>query len=239
MSVRRGGVSPAPWNTLNLGALCGDSPAHVARNRQLFAAAAGMPRPPRFLHQVHGAEVIEWSGARGEAQRQIIHADAHITATPGQPLAVLAADCLPVLLTDEQGVIVSAAHAGWRGVLAGVLTRSVREMRSRLPTGRGLLAWIGPGIGPCCFEVGPEVRALFIGKNQASARHFRPSVKNSAMHPSERWLANLGAIAADQLLERNVRVSRDTQCTVCYPERFFSYRRDGVTGRMAAAIWRR
>lgn len=238
MSVRTGGVSPAPWESLNLGALSGDSPAHVAENRRRFARAAGMPQVPRFLLQVHGADLVEWEGGKAEAARKNIHADAQITARSALPLAVLAADCLPVLFTDAQGEWVAAAHAGWRGVLAGVLVRTVQEMRARLPAGRGVRAWIGPGIGPTKFEVGPEVAAQFKQRNPAWNRYFAASIQKGLAGRPERRLADLAGIAQYQLEAMNVLVTCDQQCTVSSPACFFSYRRDGVTGRLAAAIWR-
>ncbi len=239
MSVRTGGVSTAPWDSANLGALCGDAPSHVQANRRYLQASARLVHAPRYLHQVHGADVIEQQRFPGEAFLSI-HADGHLTTTEQLPLAILAADCLPVLLCDEKGFVVAAVHAGWRGLSAGIIGKMVRELRALLPVGRNILAWIGPGIGPCCFEVGPEVRAAFVQRDERCDQWFEPVPNWRRPHEANaRYMANLPAIAGMQLADIGVRVTREDACTCCEIDRFFSYRRDGVTGRMAAMIWRK
>lgn len=240
LSRRGGGVSPPPWDALNLGLSCGDDPVRVARNRQLFADAAGMPGAPIFLQQVHGAEVVDWSDQEAPPAHVPVPADAQITTRPGQPLAILMADCLPVVLTDTVGSVAAAAHAGWRGVRAGVLANVVRHVRARVRAERGLLAWIGPGIGPCCFAVGAEVREAFCAQDPGAAAAFsapRPGTRAAAQNAA--WVADLPALAARQLRQNEVLVTVDGRCTMCDPRAFFSYRRDGITGRMAVAIWRK
>ncbi|MEN8718758.1 MAG: peptidoglycan editing factor PgeF [Oceanococcaceae bacterium] len=240
LSRRGGGVSPPPWDALNLGLSCGDDAARVSRNRQVFAAAAGMPMAPIFLQQVHGARVVDWSDQVVHPADPPVPADAQVTTRPGQPLAILMADCLPVVLTDTTGSIVAAAHAGWRGVRAGVLANVVRHVRSRVGANNGLLAWIGPGIGPCCFAVGAEVRAAFCTQDPGAAAAFcAPRAGTHAAAQGAAWVADLAALASRQLRRLDVLVTIDGRCTMCDPQAFFSYRRDGTTGRMAVAIWRK
>lgn len=239
MSVRTGGVSEPPWDSANVGALCGDAPAHVQTNRLRLAQQAVVPGAPRYLQQVHGAEVVEqhvWHGAGLPALR----ADGQITADRHLPLAILTADCLPVLMCDDAGQLVAAAHAGWRGLHAGVLPRILRELRARLPSGRRISAWIGPGIGPCCFEVGSDVREAFVRKDARYEKFIRKSQGTVGVSLGQpRYKADLSGIAALQLAEFDVSISSDGACTSCDALRFFSYRRDGVTGRMAAVVWRK
>ncbi len=239
MSVRTGGVSAVPWDSANLGALCGDAPPHVLVNRRNLQGSARLVHAPRYLHQVHGADILEQQRFPGDAFLSI-RADGHLTTTEQLPLAILTADCLPVLLCDEKGRIVAAVHAGWRGVYAGIIGKMVRELRALLPAGRNILAWIGPGIGPCCFEVGHEVRAAFMERDERCEQWFVPAPNRKPIREANaRYMANLPAIAGMQLADSGAQVTCEVACTCCQSDRFFSYRRDGVTGRMAAMIWRK
>lgn len=230
-STRDGGVSAGPHATLNLGAAVGDDAAAVAENRRRFAAQLDGARPV-WLRQVHGARVLRLRAADLDAA--LPEADAAWTDEPGIACTVQVADCLPVLLAAPDGRAVAAAHAGWRGLAGGVLDAAV----AALCDGAGvapaeLQAWLGPCIGPTAFEVGPEVREAFA----ADAAHlvYRPRPDGEA-----RWLADLPALARARLRRAGVReLSGGAWCTVGDRSRFFSYRRDGVTGRFAAAVWRR
>ena len=227
-TTRSGGVSAPPWHSLNLGARCGDAPERVQENRRRLAAE--LPAPPCWLHQVHGDRVLRHPGAETAAQPKPQHepepeADGLVAFEPGQVCAVLAADCLPVLFCDRAGRRVAAAHAGWRGLAAGVLENTVQALDA--PPGE-LLAWLGPAIGPSVYEVGPEVVAAFDGIEVAA----HPGAK------AGRWLLDLYAIARHRLAAAGVTaVYGGGLCTFSDPARFYSYRRDGVTGRMASLIW--
>lgn len=232
---RPGGVSTGPWGAadggggLNLGAGCGDDPRAVAENRARLAAC--LPSAPRWLRQVHGTRVHVAAGHGNDASGEP-EADAAVTAHPGAVLAVLTADCLPVLLCDRAGSTVAAVHCGWRGLAHGVLAAAVR----RLPVPAGeLLAWLGPAIGPGAFEVGSEVRAAFLDRHaDASVRDaFAPLCDGAA-----RYHADLYALARAELARLGVRrVYGGGWCTHATPELFWSYRRDGVCGRMASLVW--
>lgn len=219
-TTRVGGVSRPPWDGFNLAAHVGDRPAHVARNRSLLRSRFGLPGDPAWLSQVHGTDVLE-AGRGGEA-------DAVWTDVPGRVCAVLTADCLPVLFCADAGTCVAAAHAGWRGLAAGVLEATVAALPAE-PA--GLLAWLGPAIGPDAFEVGDEVRSAFVGRDAGAAAAFRPA-------GAGRWLADLYALARLRLAAAGVtRVSGGGWCTFDDRDRFYSYRRDGITGRMASLVW--
>ena len=205
----------------NLGLGGGDT---ARANRQALHAAIGTPFPPRWLHQVHGIDVARFEGA-GEDEPV---ADAAVTSTPGLPLAILTADCLPVLFAAEDGREVAAAHAGWPGLSAGILESTLASMRT--PPAK-LLAWIGPGAGPSRYEVGENVHAAFLGHDAGAGVHFVPT------RPGH-WLADLPALARRRLATAGVqRVFGGNECTISSPVRWFSYRRDGATGRMASLIW--
>ncbi len=237
MSTRRGGRSQGPWASLNLGGACGDDPVPVAANRECFAATLGAR--PVWLRQVHGTAVLRLG--RDSTGADLPPADAAWTIDTGVACTVLVADCLPVLLAARDGSAVAAAHAGWRGLAAGVLEETVRalEQGAGVPS-RDVLAWLGPCIGPQAFEVGADVLAGFgssPGHADPAFFSFRPRADGSP-----RWLANLPALAAKHLQQAGVpaaAIHQDGRCTVGAPSDFFSFRRDGVTGRMAAAIWRR
>jgi polyphenol oxidase len=222
-TTRLGGVSRGPYASLNLADHVGDDPQCVERNRALLREHLSLPSDPLWLRQVHGCEV-----ARGGADRSGCEADASVATGPGLVCAVLTADCLPLLLCDRAGTRVGAVHAGWRGLAAGVVEAAVASM-AIAPA--DLLAWLGPAIGPDAFEVGDEVRAAFLAYDPGAAAAFRPS-------SSGRWLADIDLVARRRLLALGVgQVWGGGYCTLTDTERFFSYRRDGATGRMASLIW--
>lgn len=222
-TTRHGGVSAPPYGSLNLAEHVGDDPACVAENRRRLMAAVGYPAEPAWLQQVHGTTVI----AAGQACAPMA-ADAAWTREPGQPCVVMTADCLPVLLCDRAGTVVAAAHAGWRGLASGVIATAVTSMKASPVE---LLAWLGPAIGPDAFEVGAEVRTAFLELDADNADCFQPS-------PAGRWLADLYELARRQLRALGVSaVYGGDYCTFGDSKRFFSYRRENPTGRMATLIW--
>ena len=233
MSTRAGGVSVAPWDSLNLGIAVGDDPAAVAENRRRFVAQAGAE--PLWLRQVHGCTVLRAEAALlgGEPPE----ADAAWTDEPGIACTVQVADCMPVLFAAPGGRAVGAAHAGWRGLAGGVLEATLRAVCEAAHCAPAELAvWLGPCIGPRQFEVGADVLRAF-GQDPADAdpRRF---VARAVSQGSRRWLADLPGLARDRLLRAGgPQVSDGAACTVEERSRFFSFRRDGVTGRMAAAVW--
>ena len=238
MSLRGGGVSAAPFGSLNLSFGVGDDAAAVAENRARFAAALGAP--PVWMRQVHGTQVLRLTAAhRGlPAGAAPPVADAAWTSEPGLACTVGAADCMPVLFALRDGSAVAAAHAGWRGLAGGVLQATLQALCEG--TGarpQDVQAWLGPCIGPRQFEVGGEVLTAFghAGDPPDPARFVpRPRADGSAA-----WLANLPQLAKDGLAACGVgEVTDAATCTVEDPSRFFSFRRDRLTGRMAAAIWR-
>jgi YfiH family protein len=225
-TTRLGGVSAAPFDTFNLGDHVGDDPAAVACNRQGLVAACPGLAAVGWLEQVHGTAVAAADAAR------IQRADAQFTQTAGLGCAVMTADCLPVLFCDRAGTQVAAAHAGWRGLCAGVLEATVATFNSA-----SLLAWLGPAIGPANFEVGSDVRTQFIdiapaGQRDRTAACFAESLR--AGH----FLADLYELARLRLQSVGVTaIYGGDLCTVADPRRFYSFRRDGVTGRMASLIY--
>lgn len=224
-TTRRGGVSCGPWESLNLGPNCGDDPAHVAENRARLAH--WVPAEPLWMDQVHGARVLEAPAAGPGPER----ADAAVTSTPGQVLAIMTADCLPVLLCDDQGRRIGAAHAGWRGVAGGVIEATVERMET---SPERLLAWLGPAISGAVYEVGEDVREAF-----ATSTTLARKTTDAAFTPhGERWLLDVAGAARIILESLGVgRVYGGGFCTYRESDRFFSHRRDGVTGRMASLIW--
>ena len=220
-TTRTGGFSQGPWKGLNLGDRCGDDPAHVAQNRALLRSL--LPSDPRWLRQVHGNRVVSWS----DCENHEPEADAIFSEQAGQVCAVLTADCLPVLFCNMAGTKVAAAHAGWRGLAAGVLEATVAAMDC--DPGE-LMAWLGPAIGPTEYEVGSEVYDSFINQSDENVIAFKPH--------NDRWLADLYQLARLELNVAGVRqVSGGRHCTFTDKDKFFSYRRDKETGRMAALIW--
>ncbi|MEW6134055.1 MAG: peptidoglycan editing factor PgeF [Pseudomonadota bacterium] len=221
VTTRMGGVSQPPYDSLNLGDHVGDDPAAVARNRALLSPF--LPAEPKWLKQVHGTSV-----AKTDSLLEAMEADAAVAFSPGTVCAVLTADCLPVLFCDRRGTRVAAVHAGWRGLAAGVLEAGVAAMRCR--TG-DILAWLGPAIGPRAFEVGGEVREAFVRDLPAAAAAFAPAQPG-------KWLADLYLLARLRLARAGVHeVYGGGLCTYSDSARFYSHRRDKITGRMAALIW--
>lgn len=223
-TTRLGGVSAGPWHSLNLGTHVGDDPAAVAANRARLRRA--LPAEPLWLEQVHGVVVAD---ADGDLAPGVPTADAVVARGAGRVCAVMTADCLPLLFCDRAGSVVAAAHAGWRGLCAGVVEATLAAMR--VPPAE-VLVWLGPAIGPSAFEVGAEVRAAFVAADAAAAAAFAPQ-------PGGKWLADLWLLARQRLAACGVEaVFGGGQCTVASRGRYFSYRRDGITGRMATLIWR-
>lgn len=222
-TTRHGGISDGPWQSLNLGDHVGDDPGRVAANRLLLSAR--LPEVPRWLNQVHGTTVL----VADADIAGVPEADAAVARKVGRVCVVMTADCLPVLLCDRAGSVVAAAHAGWRGLRAGVLESTVAAMQV---APANLTAWLGPAIGPQSFEVGAEVREAFVAADPVAAQAFVAGTDG-------RYLADLYLLARQRLLRMGVSsIHGGGLCTLCDPERYFSYRRDGVTGRMATLIWR-
>jgi len=234
MSLRAGGVSPVPWASLNLGSAVGDDPAAVAENRARFASALGAR--PVWLRQVHGIGVVRLDASTPEQPPS--PADAAWTSESGIACTVLVADCLPVLMALRDGRAVAAAHAGWRGLAAGVLEATIDALCAGTGATPGdIVAWLGPCIGPRQFEVGADVLPAF-GQRPGATDPARFASRPRA-DGSPRWLANLPGLAVDRLAGAGVHaVSQFDACNVEDGSRFFSFRRDGVTGRHAAAVWR-
>jgi polyphenol oxidase len=233
-STRQGGASAAPWNSLNLGGACGDDAQAVHVNRQAFAQAIGAR--PVWLQQLHGVQVLRLTA---HAQASLPPADAAWTTEPGLACTVLVADCLPVLLCTRDGHAVAAVHAGWRGLAAGVLEATLDSMRRGAGVqAADVLAWLGPCIGRRQFEVGADVLLAFgAAQDPVVAALFERRPRPDG---ASRWLADLAGLARLRLQRAGVRaICGDGRCTVEEPSDFFSFRRDGVTGRQAAAIWRR
>ncbi len=224
-TLRSGGVSTERYAALNLGRHVGDEPARVDENRRRLREALDLSGEPVWLSQVHGIAVADLGALHGSVPPQ---ADAAISRG-AEVCAILTADCLPVALTDDAGSVVAAAHAGWRGLCAGVLEATVRAMQ--VPPAR-LLAWLGPAIGAGAFEVGGEVREAFLTEDPAAVDCFTPTARG-------RYRADLAALARRRLTTAGVtRLYGAGLCTHADPARFFSHRRDGVTGRQATLIWR-
>lgn len=223
-TLRTGGVSRGRYASLNLGTHVGDVPEAVADNRARLRATLRLPAEPCWLEQVHGSTAVEAGSAAVKPPR----ADASIARGRGVVCAVLTADCLPVLFCSVDGDRVAAAHAGWRGLAGGILDSTVSSLG--LP-GAALMAWLGPAIGPQAFEVGDEVRIAFTARDAAAASAFVPNARG-------RWQADLYRLARLELARLGVHsVFGGSACTYSDEERFFSYRRDGETGRMATLIW--
>jgi YfiH family protein len=224
------GISQAPFDSFNLGARCGDDVDVVAHNRNELIERFALPSPPRWLRQVHGKAVVRFDGNEVAATTtDEPEADAAITSVPGIVLAILTADCLPVVFAAGDGSEVAAAHAGWRGLSAGVLETTVAAMQT---SPDAIRAWLGPAAGPVAYEVGEEVFAAFIDRDPRAAIAFAPT------RPGH-WRVDLYALARQRLADVSVtRVSGSGLCTISDPRRFYSHRRDQRTGRMATLVWR-
>lgn len=222
-TTRLGGVSVGPWASLNLAAHVGDEPHAVACNRQRLRHGANLPFEPLWLNQVHGTRVWDVQLAQPP-----LDADAVISRSEGNICVVMTADCLPVLLCDRAGGVVAAVHAGWRGLVNGVIEATVAATGI---SGDQLLAWLGPAIGARHFEVGDIVRDAFVHVDAAAAAAF-------VGKKAGKYWADIYLLARQRLEQSGVKsVYGGNHCTVSDSERFFSYRRDGVTGRMATLIW--
>lgn len=226
-TTRDGGVSRDAWRSFNLAAHVGDLVGAVDGNRHVLRATLPPGALVSWLTQVHGTSVVD--AATGDGAR----ADASVCHLPGRACAVLTADCLPVLLCDRGGSVVAAAHAGWRGLASGVLESTVTAMRVATSE---VMAWLGPCIGPAAFEVGPEVREAFRARSAAG----QMASVEACFRPSERaghFLTDLQSLARLRLAGLGVaHIAVDSRCTASSPDTFFSYRRDGTTGRMASLI---
>jgi polyphenol oxidase len=223
VTTRSGGVSTGEYGTLNLGGSGGDAAGNVARNREIVRSF--LPEAPRWLRQVHGTDVADLDRAPDGG---VLTADAAATSQAGRVCSVLTADCMPLLLCDSDGRRVAIAHAGWRGLAAGVVENAVAALGAEPAK---VLAWMGPAIGPRAFEVGAEVREAFVRARPEAASAFAP-------HVPGKYLADLYALARQRLAALGVRsISGGGFCTYSEPERFFSYRREKASGRMGAFIW--
>ena len=220
-TTRHGGISSAPYDSLNLGDHVGDAPLAVERNRILLNTL--LPSEPVWLEQVHGTDVVN-----ADMTDCLPQADACIARHRAAVCVVMTADCLPLLLCDKQGSVVGAAHAGWRGLAAGIIEATVQAMNV---APQNLLAWMGPAISQEAFEVGEEVRALFVDANPQAAAAFIPGQPG-------KWLADIYMLAHLRLKALGItQIYGGNYCTYHESEKFFSYRRDGVTGRMGTFIW--
>lgn len=230
VTTRSGGVSTGAYGDFNFGDHVGDDPDAVAANRAMLGSLAGLPAEPVWMRQVHGHRCVDLSA--WEQGSDIPEADAAVSTTPGVVCAVLTADCLPVFLCDEAGSVVGVAHAGWRGLLQGVIEKTVEAMAV---SGTKLIAWMGPAIGPAAFEVGDDVRGAFIAEDSRSGECFMPFRLGV---DDGKWSCDLYRLAIDRLQRVGVkRIHGGGFCTFEDSERFYSYRRDGLTGRMASLIW--
>lgn len=222
MTLRTGGVSAGPYKSLNPALHVGDDVDAVMRNRKFIRESLALPSEPVWLEQIHSNQAVKAAAALMPPQADASYADA-----PGVVCVVMTADCLPLLLCSADGRRVAAIHAGWRGLLAGVIGNTVAAMG-----GAELLVWLGPAIGPGAFEVGAEVRAAFVQKSPAFGEAFRPQA-------DAKWLADIYRLARIELNALGVtNIYGGRFCTVTDADRFYSYRRDTVTGRMATLIWR-
>lgn len=225
-TLRAGGVSTGPYSTLNVGAHVGDDPVAVAENRRRVHRYLALPAEPAWVEQVHGTGVLELDPVG--APRSTAPADAVVSRSAGAVCVIQVADCLPVLFASRDGSAVAAAHAGWRGLAAGVLEATVRQLGIAPDA---LCAWLGPAIGVRHFEVGSEVRAAFLAGDPGAEAAF-------SRNPRGRWQCDLVALARRRFAALGVgSVSGGEWCTYADARRFFSYRRDGQCGRMAALIW--
>jgi len=226
-TTRLGGVSEAPWDSFNVASHVGDAPESVRRNRVHLRTLANLPAEPAWLNQVHGIAVSDLDA--GAASGAPATADATIARGAGRVCVVMVADCLPVLFASRDGGVIAAAHAGWRGLAAGVLERTVAAMGV---AGGELTAWLGPAISREHFEVGEEVRAEFVAADRGADVCFTANNRG-------RWQADLVGLARRRLAAVGVAdVSGGSWCTYTDAQRFYSHRRDGRGGRMAALIWR-
>lgn len=243
-TTRAGGASTGAWSSLNLGLHAGDDAAQVVLNRQ--ALRSRLPGDPAWLHQVHGADVLDadsgaviGAGAGDAAVGSAPNrdggpavADAAITTQPEKVLAIMTADCLPVVIASGDGSALGVAHAGWRGLAQGVLENTLAALRRRRPDAAAWRAWVGPGISQAHFEVGLDVYQAFVAQDAVTAMYF------AGKEPGRKWLADLPSLARHRLVRAGIdHVELSGACTYASPDRYYSYRRDGVTGRLATVAW--
>ena len=231
-TTRIGGVGVSPYDTLNLGLGAGDSVHTVLANRRTLRSL--IPAEPAWLKQVHGVRVVDADDHQIFSDDQLPpEADAAVTTQAGRVLAVLTADCLSVVLSDDQGTVLGAAHAGWKGLAAGVLEETLAMMRLKQPLGRHWRAWIGPGIGAASFQVGADVLEAFSAELDEQPSLCVPDPSEDA-----RWRLDLAGLAHLRLQKMGVMtIEQSSCCTFTNPKQFFSYRRDRITGRMATVAW--
>lgn len=241
ITTRNGGCSTSPWNSLNLAFHVGDSPALVEQNWQSVSEQLSLPSTPQLLNQVHGIDIVEVGDRKEVANVITPTADGCYTKIPGYVCAVMTADCLPILLCNTAGTEVAAVHAGWRGLAAGVVSNAVKQFCS---PATDLMAYLGPAISQQNFEVGPEVRQAFL--SSSSHEHvphkinacFTQSDSEGGDSKSDRWMADLYGLARIALNQAGVsQIYGGDFCSYTDAEQFYSYRRDGQTGRMASLIW--
>lgn len=232
-TTRQGGESLGVFAGLNLGAHVADDPAAVAANRHQLRESIHLSQEPVWLNQVHGTIVYSVDSVLAAQPAVPPTADAAVTRLPDVALTVMTADCLPVLFCDRTGTVVATAHAGWRGLCDGVLEQTVAAMGVAADQ---ILAWFGPAIGPNAFEVGGEVRACFMQQDPAAASAFVSSTLSAS--EDDKWFADLFLLARQRLMSAGVtQIYGGELCTYSDPEQFYSYRRDGQTGRMSGLIW--
>lgn len=236
MTTRSGGVSAPPFGELNLGYSTADLRENVVENERRTAQALGVdPAAIRWVYQVHGSQVrhAESLPVNAPLGGTEIQADAIVSRTPGLVCGIKIADCMPVLLAATDGSVVAAAHAGWRGLAAGIVENTLQAMGV---SGGQVTAWLGPCIGPKAFEVGEDVREAFVSRNPSAVACFHALPRTAGTSP--KFLCDLAAIARQRLAAQGVTdVVASNACTFSEPERFFSHRRDRTTGRMAAFVW--
>jgi polyphenol oxidase len=224
-TTRIGGVSLTPYNSLNLGSHVKDDPIHVAHNRQLLSQF--VPSEPVWLNQVHGINVVDAANTSCQPD-----ADASFTTRKNVVCVTMTADCLPILVCDTAGTTVASIHAGWRSLCDGVIEATIKKLDAKPAN---LMAWLGPAIGPNAFEVGAEVREQFMVKDAKSELAFK---KHGDNQEQDKWLADIYKIATQRLNNLGVtQIYGGDHCTFTEKDQFFSFRRDGVTGRMATLIW--
>lgn len=226
-STRQGGCSQGVFSSLNLGQHVGDDAAAVIRNRQIYSAAAALPSEAHYLQQIHSTQVVELRADLPAASAGELCADAAFTRQTAAVCTVMTADCLPLLICNSSGSAVAAVHAGWRGLCAGVIENTL----ACFSPSDTLMVWLGPAISQQAFEVGSEVRQAFISRYQSASQAFVSA-------GNDKWYADLYLLARQRLQLNGVtQIYGGQYCTFGQPELFFSYRRDGQTGRMACSIW--
>ncbi|MGV6989833.1 peptidoglycan editing factor PgeF [Testudinibacter sp. P80/BLE/0925] len=224
-TLRSGGVSEQPYASFNLGAHVGDLPSAVSANRLHLIKTAALPQAPLYLNQIHSIDVV-----RLPSDDPAPNADAAYTDQAGQVCLVMTADCLPVLFASAQGNEVAAAHAGWRGLCDGILENTLAQFKTEPSQ---IVAWLAPAIGANAFQVGPEVRSAFMQQDPQAASAFKTDLTSP-----QKYFADLYLLARQRLQKCGLQqIYGGEYCTVSDKTRFFSYRRDGVTGRMASLIW--